>query len=90
MTGLYFFDIISPLVAHLLEFIIRVDSIEDGEFWTRHESVMTHLSKSDIPAHEELMVEDHTPDPFIVRPSSQSRKRGDRTDVGKQEDQAAT
>jgi len=67
-SGLDFFSDISPLVAHLLGLVTRVDVVENGKLGTEQEGEVTGLSVSNVPAHEELVVEDESTEPFVVGP----------------------
>lgn len=72
MSHLLFLNNISPLAAKLLGFISRVDIVEYGEFRTGQPSKVTCFNVAQIEGKEELVMEDHTTNPFIVRPATKS------------------
>lgn len=67
-----FLNNIGPLAAKLLGFISRVDIVEYGEFRTGQPSKVTCFNVAQIEGKEELVMEDHTTNPFIVRPATKS------------------
>ena len=78
---------ISPLVAHLLSLVARVNVVENGELGSEHKGEVLSFRVADVPAQEELVVEDESTNPLIVRPSSQARERSNGTNIGKQENE---
>jgi hypothetical protein len=66
------FSCISPLGAHLLHFITRIHVVERSELGSHHECEMSDFTETNVPSDKELVMEDHTSNPFIMRPSSQS------------------
>lgn len=44
MSALSHFNTISPLVGHLSVLVVRINVVEDGEFWTDQVSEVTELN----------------------------------------------
>ena len=86
--GLGLLNHISPLRSKLSHLVSSVLVVEDGEFGTGQPSEMTNLNVAKIEGNEELVVEDHTTDPLIVRPSAQARNGADGGDVSEHHDEA--
>lgn len=63
---------ISPLVGELSVFISRVDIVEDWELWSDEVSEMSNLNITEIETNEELVMPDHSSQPVIMFPSSES------------------
>ena len=89
VTGLYLFDHVSPLSGDLLELIASVHIVEDGELGAQDEGEVPDLNVADVPSDQEFVVPDHSAQPFVVRPASQTRKGSDRADVAKKEEKAS-
>ena len=66
-------SLISPLVAKLLVFIVRISIVEDRELGTQEHGEMTNLHLTDVIGNQELVMPDHCSEPVIVLPSSHSR-----------------
>ena len=90
MRHLDFFSGISPLSSHLSDLVLGVDVVEDGEFGSEHVSEVSGFNNSNVPSDKELMMEDHTSHPFVVRPSSHSGERSDGTDIQEEEDKSTS
>ena len=84
---LNFFNLISPLVTQLHDFISGVDVVENGELGSKHEREMTDFCVANVPAKEELVVEYETTHPLIMGPSTHARDWSDTSNINKQEDQ---
>jgi len=90
MRGLLFFYLVNPLVGQLLELVARVDVVEDGKLRSEQECKVARLDETDVPGDEELVVEDHTTEPFVVGPASHSCNSCNRSDVREEEDKSTT
>lgn len=90
MSGLFLFYLVNPLVGQLLELVASVDVVEDGEFRSKHEGKVAGLDETDVPGDQELVVEDHTTEPFVVRPATHSRDSSNRSNVCKEENKSTT
>jgi len=66
MSRLLLFDLVNPLVGQLLKLVASVDVVEDGELRSKHECKVAGLNETDVPGDQELVVEDHTSEPFVV------------------------
>jgi len=73
-----FFGGVGPLGAKLLGLITRVDVVEDSELGTEHVGEVSDLNEPDVHGNQELVVEDESTDPLVVRPATHSRDRADR------------
>lgn len=90
MSGLFLFYLVNPLVGQLLELVASVDVVEDGEFRSKHEGKVAGLDETDVPGDQELVVEDHTTEPFVVRPATHSRDSSNRSNVCEEENKSTT
>jgi len=90
MRGLLFFYLVNPLVGQLLELVARVDVVEDGKLRSEQECKVARLDETNVPGDQELVVEDHTTEPFVVGPASHSCNSCNRSDVREEEDKATT
>jgi len=90
MSGLFLFYLVNPLVGQLLELVASVDVVEDGELRSKHECKVAGLDETDVPGDQELVVEDHTTEPFVVRPATHSRDSSNRSNVCEEENKSTT
>jgi len=90
MSGLFLFYLVNPLVGQLLELVASVDIVEDSELRSEHECEVAGLDETDVPGDQELVVEDHTTEPFVVRPAAHSRDSSNRSNVCKEENKSTT
>ena len=90
MLHLDLFGGVNPLGSHLSDLVLGVDVVEDGEFRSNHVSEVSGLNDTDVPGDEELMVEEHTSEPFVVGPSAHSGEGGDGSDVEEEEDKSTS
>lgn len=81
---------VSPHVGQLSEFVLRVDIVEDGELWTDEVSEVSDLDVTKIVSKEELVMPDHSSEPVVVLPTSESGDGVDRSDVGSEEDKTSS
>ena len=72
MMLLLLFNCIVPDGDDLGQLISGVCVIPVGELWSNHEGEMTSLNQCQVETEEILVMEDHTTDPFVMRPSSHS------------------
>lgn len=82
---LLLFANISPLTTKLLGLISRINVIEDSKFGTWQEAEVTEFNISEICGNNELVVENHSANPLIVRPRTHSRNRADWSNVEESE-----
>ncbi len=73
MLGLFLFGNISPHGAELLSLVSRVHVVEHGKLGSEEVSEMSDFDVSEIEGNQELVMPDHTSEPFVVGPSSESR-----------------
>ena len=90
MLHLRLFTGVSPLASELLCLVESVSIVEVSELWSEHESEMSDLHVANEPAHQELVMPDHSTDPLIIGPTSKSRKRGNGTNIEEQEDETTS
>lgn len=90
MSSLFLFYLVNPLVGKLLELVASINIVEDCELRSEHEGKVAGLDETDIPGDQELVMEDHTTEPFVVRPAAKSRDSSNRSDVCKEENKSAT
>ena len=90
MLHLRLFTGVSPLASELLGLVESVSIVEVSELWSEHESEMSDLHVANEPAHQELVMPDHSTDPLIIGPTSKSRKRGNGTNIEEQEDETTS
>lgn len=90
VSQLFLLGNISPGAGELLGLIARVDVVEDGELGTDEVSEVTDLNVAEVEGDEELVMEDHATDPFIVGPAAESRDGVDGADVGEDEQETAS
>jgi len=90
MLHLELFNGISPLVTELLGLVARVNVVENRELGSQHESEMLSFNVTNVPSKEELVMEDHSTEPFVVRPTSESRQSSNRADVSEEEDKSTS
>ena len=90
VSQLLLFGDISPGAAELLGLIARVHVVEDGELGTDEVGEVTDLNVTEIESNEELVMEDHATDPFIVRPAAESRDGVNGSDVGEDKQETAS
>ena len=72
MSHLLFLNNIGPLTAKLLGFISRVNIVEYCEFGTGQPGKVTCFNVTQIEGEEELVMEEHTTNPFVVRPATKT------------------
>lgn len=63
-------DGVSPLLAKLLDLVSGIHIVEDGELGAREICEVSCLNKSKVDCEQVLLVENQTPDPFVVRPAT--------------------
>ena len=80
---------IGPLVGELLGLVARVHIVEVGEFGSDNEGEVTDLRHTQVEAEDELVMEDETSNPFVMRPAAHSGEGGDGADVQEEEDETA-
>ena len=90
MGGLDLLNGVSPLVAQLLGLVARVDVVENGELGSEEHGEVTGLNVADIPGEEELVMEDHSTEPFVVGPGTETGDTGDSSEVHEHENQSAS
>lgn len=72
VSQLFFFSNVSPHGAQLLGLVSSVDIVEVGELGAKEVREMSGFDNTKVPGEDEFVMEDHTSDPLIVRPSSHS------------------
>jgi len=85
-----FFGGIDPLGSHLSDLVLGVDVVEDGELGTNHVGEVSGLNNTDVPGDKELVMEDHSTEPFVVGPTAHSGEGGDGSNVEEEEDKSAS
>ena len=81
---------VGPGACELLSLIARVHIVEDGELGTDEVGEVADLNVTQVEGNQELVMEDHATDPFIVRPAAESRDGVDGADVGEYEKETAS
>jgi len=69
MLELSLLDNVAPVSHQSFEFVLRVDIVEHGELWSKHEHKVSKFSVSEEVADEELLMEDHFISPVGVNES---------------------
>jgi len=90
VSQLFLFASISPGASELLGLITGVDIVENGELGADEVGEVTDLNVTEIEGNEELVMEDHATDPFIVGPATESRDGVDGADVSEDEQETAS
>lgn len=80
---LLFFNNVGPLHAELLGLITGVYVVKDCEFRSDQPSEVSSLDISQIEGEQELVMPDHVSNPFVVGPTTKTRDRSNRTNIGK-------
>ena len=81
---------VNPLGSHLSDLVLGVDVVEDGELRSDHVGEVSGLNNSDVPSDKELVVEEHTSKPFVVRPAAHSREGSDGSNVEEHEEESSS
>jgi hypothetical protein len=90
VSHLLLFGNVSPGAAELLGLVAGVHIVEHGELGTDEVGEVADLDVTEVESNEELVMEDHATDPFIVRPAAESRDGVDGADVGEDEQETAS
>lgn len=90
MLSLYHLNLIGPLVGELVIFVSGVDVVEYGELGSWEEGEVTDLNESNVVSYEVLVMPDHSSEPVVVLPATESRDHVDRCDVCGKENKSST
>ena len=77
---------VSPLLAKLLGLVARVHIVEDSELGSHHEGEVTDFHVRHKVGNQELVGEDHSSDPLVVRPATEAGNGAEGANVSKHED----
>jgi len=90
VSHLLLFTNIGPVGAELLQLVLGVNVVEDGELGTGQPMEVTDLSPTEVETDQELVMENHTSDPLVVGPATELGNGGDGSNVSEQEDETTT
>ncbi len=72
MSHLLFLNNIGPLDPKLQDFISKINIVEYCDFGTGQLSKVTSFNVAQIEGKAELVMEEHTTNPFVVRPATKT------------------
>ena len=90
MQHLVLFNNISPLGAQLLGLVSGVHIVEDCKLGAEHESEVADFNIAEVKGEQELVMEDHVSNPFVMRPATKTGDWGNWTDIREQEDESTS
>ena len=90
MLHLDLFGGVNPLSSHLSDLVLGVDVVEDGELGSNHVGEVSRLNNTDVPSDKELVMEEHSTEPFVVGPTAHSGERCDGSNVEEEEDKSTS
>lgn len=90
MLHLDLFGGVNPLGSHLSDLVLGVDVVEDGELGTNHVGEVSRLNNTNVPSDKELVMEEHSTEPFVVGPTAHSGEGSDGTDIEEEEDKSTS
>ena len=90
MSHLLFFANISPHGSQLLSLVSGINVVEYCELGTQEVSEVSDFNITKVESNQILVMPDHSSNPFVVRPSSESGNRVDCCDVDEEEDKTSS
>jgi len=73
--------VVGPHVGELFVLVFGISIVEYRELWTNNHGIMSDFDKANIVGNQELVMPDHSSEPIVVLPTTESGDGVNRTDI---------